>query len=262
MYYQAGARFSKLTGSYSNSNKSATAFCVLQNVYIEIDLKKEHDSPYRSLQGNCARSDRQLTLDGVQRTERRFRTKPQTGVMFLSPENAPPRAGSARPSSSSPSLSASRPPGSAQDGGGTAPRGQCPGARPRRVHDRSRAGRARWGWGGCRSAECRAGQGEQRGEGSAERTAFCSGLTAGAGRGGRERNFPDGALPRWGSGRSAAAMLGAGGCGRAGSCPAGGGAARGRELPLLAGKALRGERAAVGKRRSGGERSFVPSEGN
>lgn len=224
--------------------------------------KKEHDSPYRSLQGNCARSDRQLTLDGVQRTERRFRTKPQTGVMFLSPENAPPRAGSARPSSSSPSLSASRPPGSAQDGGGTAPRGRCPGARPRRVHDRSRAGRARWGWGGCRSAECRAGQGEQRGEGSAERTAFCSGLTAGAGRGGRERNFPDGALPRWGSGRSAAAMLGAGGCGRAGSCPAGGGAARGRELPLLAGKALRGERAAVGKRRSGGERSFVPSEGN
>lgn len=138
--------------------------------------------------------------------ERRFRTNPQTEAMFSSTENSPPRAASA-PSS----LSASRPPGSAQDGGGPAPRGRCPGARPRRVHDRGRAGRARRGRGGCRSAERRTS--------SAVRAARNGRLSArvqaaGAGRGGRERNFPDGARPRWGSGRSAAAMLGAGGCGR------------------------------------------------
>lgn len=44
-FLQADWQLFKL--SYS---KSATAFCVLQNVYTEIDLKKERDSSLHSLQ--------------------------------------------------------------------------------------------------------------------------------------------------------------------------------------------------------------------
>lgn len=163
------------------------------------------------------------------------------------------RLGGARPAANPPAAAGTVAPpqpfpprGSSQDGGGSAPRGRCPGARPPLAGCMTAAelGEGGGAGGGSRSG---AVLGEQRGSGCL--LGRGAGVVFGCwGWSGRvEGNFPGGAFPRRGFRRFSAAMLGAGGC-LAGKevCPAGGGGAGAVALPA--------GRQAVGREGLGEER--------
>lgn len=123
--------------------------------------------------------------------------------MFSCPEDPLPPAGAR--------LNPSRPPGSSQDGGGTAPRGRCPGARPRRLHERGGAGTARRGRAaaaaGAEPGELWRPAGGRRG---ARPLVQLGARPPGAGGERGRGKFGGGAVPCPSAGRCSAAMLGAG----------------------------------------------------